>query len=39
VAASWLSREVLLFAAFSHVAAVYAGLLWLQLPGSVWVGG
>jgi Fe-S-cluster-containing dehydrogenase component/DMSO reductase anchor subunit len=36
---SWLSREVLAFAAFSHVAAVYAGLLWLQLPGSVWVGG
>ena len=35
---SWLSREVLAFAAFSHVAAVYAGLLWLQLPGSVWVG-
>jgi formate dehydrogenase iron-sulfur subunit len=36
---SWLSREVLAFAAFSHVAAVYAGLLWLQLPGSAWVGG
>jgi formate dehydrogenase iron-sulfur subunit len=36
---SWLSREVLAFAAFSHVAAVYAGLLWLHLPGSVWVGG
>jgi DMSO reductase iron-sulfur subunit len=36
---SWLSREVLAFAAFSHVAAVYAGLLWLQLPGSVWIGG
>ena len=36
---SWLSREVVAFAAFSHVAAVYAGLLWLQLPGSVWVGG
>jgi Fe-S-cluster-containing dehydrogenase component/DMSO reductase anchor subunit len=36
---SWLSREVLAFAAFSHVAAVYAGLLWLQLPGSFWVGG
>ena len=36
---SWLSREVLAFAAFSHVAALYAGLLWLQLPGSVWVGG
>jgi formate dehydrogenase iron-sulfur subunit len=36
---SWLSREVLAFAAFSHVAAVYAGLLWLQWPGSIWVGG
>jgi formate dehydrogenase iron-sulfur subunit len=36
---SWLSREVLAFAAFSHVAAIYAGLLWLQWPMSVWVGG
>ncbi len=36
---SWLSREVLAFAAFSHVAAIYAGLLWLQWPGSIWVGG
>jgi Fe-S-cluster-containing dehydrogenase component/DMSO reductase anchor subunit len=36
---SWLSREVLAFAAFSHVAAVYAGLLWLQWPASLWVGG
>jgi Fe-S-cluster-containing dehydrogenase component/DMSO reductase anchor subunit len=36
---SWLSREVLAFAAFSHVAGVYAGMLWLQLPASVWVGG
>jgi len=35
---SWLSREVLAFAAFSHVAAAYAGLLWLELPGSIWVG-
>jgi DMSO reductase anchor subunit len=35
---SWLSREVLAFAAFSHVAAAYAALLWLQWPGSVWVG-
>jgi DMSO reductase anchor subunit len=35
---SWLSREVLAFAAFSHVAAVYAGLLWLQIAGSVWIG-
>jgi Fe-S-cluster-containing dehydrogenase component/DMSO reductase anchor subunit len=36
---SWLSREVLLFAAFSGVASVYAGLLWLQLPGGSVVGG
>jgi DMSO reductase iron-sulfur subunit len=35
---SWLSREVLLFAAFSHIAAVYAALLWFAIPGSVWVG-
>ncbi len=32
---SWLSREVLLFAAFSAVAAVYAGALWIGLPGGV----
>lgn len=31
---SWLSREVLLFTAFSGVAALYAALLWFQLPGS-----
>ena len=29
---SWLSREVLLFAAFSVVACAYAGALWLRLP-------
>lgn len=29
---SWLSREVLLFTAFSIVACVYAVALWLQLP-------
>jgi Fe-S-cluster-containing dehydrogenase component/DMSO reductase anchor subunit len=36
---SWLSREVLLFAAFSTVAAAYAALLWLGLPGGAIVGG
>jgi len=36
---SWLSREVLLFAAFSGVAGGYAALLWTGLPGSLVVGG
>ena len=36
---SWLSREVLLFTAFSGVAALYAALLWMDLPGSLVVGG
>jgi DMSO reductase anchor subunit len=36
---SWLSREVLLFSAFSGVSAAYAGMLWFQLPGSEIVGG
>jgi formate dehydrogenase iron-sulfur subunit len=36
---SWLSREVLLFAAFSIVAAAYAALLWLGVTWSAWVGG
>ena len=36
---SWLSREVLLFTAFSGVAGVYAALLWMELPGSLVVGG
>ena len=36
---SWLSREVLLFGAFSGVATVYAGLLWFGLPASAWAGG
>jgi formate dehydrogenase iron-sulfur subunit len=36
---SWLSREVLLFTAFSGVASVYAGLLWMEVPGSLLVGG
>jgi len=35
---SWLSREVLLFAAFSIVAAAYAALLWLGVVWSAWVG-
>ena len=36
---SWLSREVLLFTAFSGVAGVYAALLWMDLAGSLIVGG
>ena len=36
---SWLSREVLLFAAFSKVAAAYAALLWFDVSGSAAVGG
>jgi formate dehydrogenase iron-sulfur subunit len=35
---SWLSREVLLFTAFSAVACVYAAALWLQLPVGVAIG-
>ena len=35
---SWLSREVLLFALFSAVAAIYAALLWFGWPGSSIVG-
>jgi DMSO reductase anchor subunit len=35
---SWLSREVLLFGAFSGVAASYAGALWFALPGGLAVG-
>jgi DMSO reductase anchor subunit len=35
---SWLSREVLLFAAFSIVAAAYAVLLWFGVTGSAWIG-
>jgi formate dehydrogenase iron-sulfur subunit len=35
---SWLSREVLLFGCFSQIAFLYAGLLWLNLPGSKVVG-
>jgi DMSO reductase iron-sulfur subunit len=36
---SWLSREVLLFSAFSAIAGGYAGLLWLGLPGGAIAGG
>jgi Fe-S-cluster-containing dehydrogenase component/DMSO reductase anchor subunit len=32
---SWLSREVLLFSAFSGVASAYAALLWMQAHGLV----
>ena len=35
---SWLSREVLLFALFSGVAAAYAAALWFALPGGVVLG-
>ena len=35
---SWLSREVLLFAAFSGVATLYAAALWFGVPGSAWLG-
>ena len=36
---SWLSREVLLFSAFSGVAAAYAGSLWFGIQGSQLIGG
>jgi formate dehydrogenase iron-sulfur subunit len=36
---SWLSREVLLFTGFSAVACLYAGALWMRLPGGTAVGG
>jgi DMSO reductase anchor subunit len=35
---SWLSREVLLFSAFSMVAGVYAAMLGFGLPGGSFVG-
>jgi len=35
---SWLSREVLLFSAFSNIAFAYAALLWLNWAGSRVVG-
>jgi DMSO reductase anchor subunit len=36
---SWLSREVVLFGAFSNVAGLYAAALWFGLPGSAVLGG
>ncbi len=36
---SWLSREVLLFTAFSIVASLYAVALWLALPLGAVLGG
>jgi len=36
---SWLSREVLLFSAFSGVAGAYAGILWFGLAGGALIGG
>jgi DMSO reductase anchor subunit len=36
---SWLSREVLLFTLFSGVAGLYAALLWVDVPGSMVLGG
>src|SRR4030095_15127750 len=35
---SWLSREVLLFGAFSAVATAYAAALWFGFPGGVAIG-
>jgi DMSO reductase anchor subunit/ferredoxin len=35
---SWLSREVLLFGAFSGIAGAYAVLLWVGVSWSAWVG-
>jgi DMSO reductase anchor subunit/ferredoxin len=35
---SWLSREVLLFAAFSAIACVYAVVLWMRLAGGSGIG-
>jgi formate dehydrogenase iron-sulfur subunit len=35
---SWLSREVLFFSGFSGVASLYAGILWLDLPGGAPAG-
>ena len=36
---SWLSREVVLFGAFSHVAGVYVAATWFGLPGAAMAGG
>jgi DMSO reductase anchor subunit len=35
---SWLSREVLLFSAFSAIAGMYAAMLWFGLPGGGYLG-
>ena len=35
---SWLSREVLLFSAFSGVATAYAGAIWFGVSGGLAVG-
>jgi Fe-S-cluster-containing dehydrogenase component/DMSO reductase anchor subunit len=35
---SWLSREVLLFSAFSLVACFYAAAIWVRWPGGVALG-
>jgi DMSO reductase anchor subunit len=35
---SWLSREVLLFSAFSAVAGIYAAMLWFGVPGGGYIG-
>jgi Fe-S-cluster-containing dehydrogenase component/DMSO reductase anchor subunit len=35
---SWLSREVLLFSAFSAAASAFAAMLWLEIPGSTAIG-
>ena len=35
---SWLSREVLMFSAFSGVAGLYAGMLWFSFPGTLPLG-
>jgi DMSO reductase anchor subunit len=35
---SWLSREVVLFGGFMHVAAAYAGMLWFDIAGTRLVG-
>jgi len=36
---SWLSREVVLFGAFSHVAGGYVAATWFGLPGAAIAGG
>ncbi len=35
---SWLSREVLLFSIFSGIACLYAGGLWIHVPGAAALG-